>query len=198
MIDIQTLIGQSRMTIRDTLILSIDGHGGSGKSTLANNLAELLNAEVIHTDDFASMEKPRNWWPDVLESVFLPIESGATVLNYERSKWWANHSPSPVKNQKVTNVMIFEGVGSSQLTLRKYLGLSIFVDTPVSICLQRGIARDRKNNAGSEEEITKHWKQWIQEESSYFESDKPEKYAEITVDGTVPFNHQVVGLEQLK
>lgn len=198
MIDIQKLIGQSRNIIRNTLFLSIDGHGGSGKSTLANNLAEFLKAEVIHTDDFASMEKPRNWWPDVLESVFLPIESGATVLNYERSKWWANHSPTPVKDQRVTKVMILEGVGSSQLALRKYLGLSIFVDTPASICVQRGIARDRKNNAGSEQEITKHWKQWIEEESSYFESDKPEKYAEITVDGTVPFKHQIVGLDQIR
>lgn len=195
MIDIRALIGKSRSKIGHTLFLSIDGHGGSGKSTLANTLATYIDAEIIHTDDFASMDNPKNWWPKLVQSIFVPVESGASVLNYERSKWWTNHAPQPVVDQRVSKVMILEGVGSSQLALRKYLGLSIFVDTPVSICLQRGIARDRCNNAGSEEEITKHWEQWIREELLYFGNDKPKEYANIIVDGTIPFRQQILGLD---
>ena len=72
--------------------------------------------------------------------------------------------------------------------------LSILVDTPAAICLQRGIARDRAGNAGSDEEIAKHWEQWMQEELVCFVNDKPDKYADITVDGTFPFGQQILGI----
>ena len=197
MIDIRTLVEQDRPKTGHVLFLSIDGHGGSGKSTLAKMLAAYFNSEVIHTDDFASMDCPRNWWPKIVRSVFRPIESGAVVLNYERSKWWENHIPEPVIDQRVSKIMILEEVGSSQLELRKYLGLSIYVDTPAAICLQRGIARDRAGNAGTDEEITWHWEQWMHEELVYFENDKPDKYADITVDGTIPFGQQILGINSL-
>ncbi len=52
------------------ILIVIDGHGGSGKSTLANLLSKKLNAEIIHTDDFAGWNNPQNWWPLVIERVF--------------------------------------------------------------------------------------------------------------------------------
>jgi uridine kinase len=42
-------------------VVAVDGHGGAGKSTLALELSELLGAEIIHTDDFASPENPVYW-----------------------------------------------------------------------------------------------------------------------------------------
>ena len=70
--------------------LSIDGNGGSGKSTLAQILATKLGAEIIRTDDFAGWDNPLNWWPLLIEYVFDPISKGSKVLNYPRSKWWAD------------------------------------------------------------------------------------------------------------
>ena len=44
-----------------TKIIAIDGPGGAGKSSLAEQLSkELGNALILHTDDFASWEKPLN------------------------------------------------------------------------------------------------------------------------------------------
>lgn len=191
MLDINSLVRQKRQTVGNTLFLSIDGHGGSGKSTLADILASKINAVVIHTDDFASIDNPTDWASELVHSVFRPIELGRSTLSYQRSKWWPDHRPEPVLDQRVSDFMILEGVGSSQIKLRKYLGLSIFMDTPTEICLQRGIARDLKTNAGSEEEIREHWKRWIEEEMSYFNNNNPKQYAEIIVDGTIPFSLQI-------
>jgi len=47
-----------------------------------------------------------------------------------------------IRNQIVTDQLILEGVGSSRTEFRKYLGLSIFVETPREICISRGVARD--------------------------------------------------------
>ncbi len=63
MINLHALTNQDRPKVGSTLFVSIDGHGGSGKTTLAKKLSALLDCEVIHTDDFASMDNPKNWWP---------------------------------------------------------------------------------------------------------------------------------------
>jgi uridine kinase len=51
-------------------IIAIDGHGGAGKSTAAEKLAKELNAEILHTDDFASWNKPVDWWTRIIDEVF--------------------------------------------------------------------------------------------------------------------------------
>ncbi len=68
-------------------LIAIDGHGGSGKSTLAALLSEELSAEIIHTDDFASWNKPLDWWPRLVEQALEPVRNGEKSLNYERGKW---------------------------------------------------------------------------------------------------------------
>ena len=39
-------------------LVAIDGHGGSGKSTPATLIANQLQAQIIHTDDFAGRDNP--------------------------------------------------------------------------------------------------------------------------------------------
>jgi uridine kinase len=170
--------------------IAIDGHGGSGKSSLANWLAKKLNAQIIHTDDFASWDNPLNWWPLVIEQVFEPIKAGAKALNYLRSKWWEDHNPESVVDQTVTSVMILEGVSSLRKEFRPYLSLGIFVDTPEGICLERGIARDLSTGK-SREELQKIWQDWLKDEDEYMERDLPAKYADIVIDGTRPFEEQI-------
>lgn len=60
-----------------------------------------INAEVIHTDNFASMDNPGNWWPKVVQPVFSPIESGAVAPNYDWSRWWTNHTPDPFIDPRI-------------------------------------------------------------------------------------------------
>lgn len=169
-------------------LIAIDGHGGSGKSTLANLLADKLQAQIIHTDDFAGWDNPLNWWPLVIERVFEPIKNGEKLLNYPRSKWWETHNPEPVVNQSVTPIMILEGVSSLRKEFRPYISYGIFIDTPLEICLQRGFERDKGQDGKSDEEIRQMWGQWCKDEEAYIERDNPKEFADLVADGTKSFD----------
>ena len=188
--NIEQKISSAEPSIGRVKFIAIDGHGGSGKTTLATLLSEKFKAEVIHTDDFASWDNPSNWWPLVIKHIFEPISLGAEVLNYNRSSWEENHKPEPVVNQPVADVMILEGVSSSRKEFRDFLSLSLYVDAPKEICLERGINRDSQTSFGREE-LMQRWEKWFEQEELYIARDKPKEYADIVVDGTRPFNQQI-------
>jgi uridine kinase len=177
--------------VGDIVFVAVEGHGGSGKSTLAKLLSEQLNAEVIHTDDFAGWDNPKNWWPQIIERVFDPIKDGATTLSYPRSKWWEDHKPEPVVNQPVTKIMILEGVSSLRKEFAPYISLGIFVDTDKDTCLQRGFERDKGNGGKSDEEIRKMWDEWYRDENEFYIADNVKSRADIILDGTKSFEEQL-------
>ena len=182
--------------MKNIKFIAIGGHGGSGKSTLAELLSKKLGAEIIHTDDFASWDNPVDWWPLVIDRIFMPIENGAKTLSYPRSKWWENHFPEPVAGQPVTKIMILEGVTALRKEFRPFVDYKIYVETPLNICLERGLARDINNNTGkSVEELTAMWNEWIEAEHEYMARDKPKDAADVIVDGTesfVPIINEIV------
>lgn len=190
MIDIGKIASLLKPKVGKVIFITIDGHGASGKSTLAKLLREKLHAEIIHTDDFASWDNPLNWWTDVVEKVFKPIEEGATSLSYQPTSWWENHHPEPIENQLITAIMILEGVSSSRSEFDDYLSYRIFVDTPKEICLARGLQRD-SNTGKNEAELTKMWEAWFQKEIEYMKRDNPKEKADIVIDGTKPFAEQI-------
>jgi uridine kinase len=187
--DLHQILSTTRPKVGNTAFIAIDGHGGSGKSTLAKWLSEELRASIVRTDDFASWENPFDWWPLVIEQVFEPIKMGATVLRYPSSKWWDNHSPEPVVDQPVTAVMILEGVSSSRREFREYLSLCIFVNTPIDLCLERGMARDL-DTGKTAFELEQMWKWWFEQEAIYMERDQPKAHADLVIDGTLPVGEQ--------
>jgi len=168
----------------NSIFISIDGHGGSGKSSLAKKLAESLKAEIIHIDDFTGLGANTDWYKTLINKVIEPSQSGSKFLSYTRAKWWPEHTPKPVKDQPVTSVMIVEGVCSSRAELRSYMAFKIFVDTPRSICIERGIMRDKGMGGKSDEEILAQWNQWLEWDDLYFAKDNPKSVADIIVSGT--------------
>ncbi|CAN5173376.1 hypothetical protein BH09PAT3_BH09PAT3_5320 [soil metagenome] len=179
------------MQVASTKFLAIDGHGGSGKSTLAQLLAQNLNAEIIHIDDFTGVGSTDDWYLRIIEYVIDPVNEGAKKLSYPRAKWWPEHDPLPVKDQAVTPIMIIEGVGSFRRELRDYMSLKIFVETPREICIARGLDRDRGMGGKTDEEILAMWQQWLLWDDEYFARDKPTSHADYVVDGTKSFDSAV-------
>jgi uridine kinase len=157
-------------------IIAVDGRGGAGKSTFAEKLAKELNAEILHTDDFASWEDSLNWWPIFIDEIIDPIKAGAKTLSYKRSSWAPDHHPEPVKDQPVTPIMILEGLRSSRREFHQYLAYAIWVETPKELCLKRGLKRDG-------EEALPKWQKWIKEEDKYIARDNPRSYANTEISG---------------
>ncbi len=173
-----------------TKLVGVDGHGGSGKSTLASMLSQRFAAEIVHTDDFASMANPVNWWPSLISYVLHPLSQGGTSLSYPLSSWW-DEQRDPVVDQPVTPITILEGVSALRLEFRPYLSFGIFVDTPFELCFQRGMARDLADGRPYDE-VERNWLKWYADENVYLERDRPDVYADLVVDGTKPFAEQLV------
>ena len=54
-----------------TRTVAVDGCGGAGKATFAKRLARTLdNCPIVHSDDFASWDRPLDWHPRLVEQVF--------------------------------------------------------------------------------------------------------------------------------
>ncbi len=185
MFDLDAALEQRGAIGGSTKIVGIDGHGGAGKSTLARYVADRMQIETVHTDDFASWDNPKDWWPLVIEQVLEPIRTGARTLSYQRSQWWPGHRPEPVVDQPVTDVVVLEGVGSLRREFRPYLSVALFVDAPREVCIARGTARDAA--LGSKEEIVARWNQWFDDEVGYMARDDPQSFADVVVDGARPF-----------
>ncbi|MFM2382002.1 MAG: hypothetical protein RLZZ76_769 [Candidatus Parcubacteria bacterium] len=188
--NIRELLSKKPERIGNTKLIAIDGYAGCGKSSLATWLAKQLHAEIIHVDDFATWDQEFPWHNRLIDEVLIPIQNKASTLSYERTSWWENHHPEKVTNQPVTAVMILEGVRALRPELRHYISLSILVSAPKDICMERGIARDL-NTGKSLEEISALWKTWQTNETTYMGLQKPQIFADITLDGTIPFETQL-------
>jgi streptomycin 6-kinase len=74
-------------------------------------------------------------------------------------------------------VVVLEGVTASREAFRPYLALSIWVETPRELCLQRGLERDG-------EAMRAQWEAWLAAEDRYIAAERPQEHADAVVLGT--------------
>ena len=64
----------------------------------------------------------------------------------------------------------------------------IWVKAPKEVCLERGLARENMPR----ERVLKAWRIWQSAEDEYILKVKPQEIADIVVDGTKPFEEQLI------
>ena len=158
------------------LVLAIDGPAGSGKSTLAGEIARAFagtyDLEVIHLDELY------NGWDNPLsEELFQRITQIISAQQVGKSTDfaiydWSARSFSGSREVKAVQLLIIEGVGSSNLLLHRSLTTSIWLDIDQSIGLARVLERDG-------EEIRDEMVKWQKMESEYFARDLTRERAEF-------------------
>lgn len=159
---------------RETRIVAIDGFGGSGKTELATRLAaELGNAALVHTDDFA---RPgvRGWeWDRMRREVLEPLGRDEPA-HYQRYDWNADRL-AEWHDVAVGGTVIVEGVSSMRDEIGKYWDFGIWLDAPYDVRLRRGVARDG-------EHMRKQWTDvWMPQEEEWFDMQRPDKKADVIV-----------------
>lgn len=158
------------------LVLAIDGPAGSGKSTLAGEVARgfagTYEIEVIHLDELY------NGWDKALsEELFQKItqliaaQRDGQATNLAIYDWSAG-SFSGSREIKAAQLLIIEGVGSSNQLLHKSFTTSIWLDIDQSIGLARVLERDG-------EEIRDEMVKWQKMESDYFARDLTRERADF-------------------
>lgn len=77
--------------------------------------------------------------------------------------------------------LIVEGVSSLRNELGRYWDFAIWVSAPYALRLERGVERDG-------EAMRSQWTDvWMPEEHEYFEAQRPDRRADVIVDGSLPY-----------
>ena len=153
------------------LVIAIDGRAASGKSTLAEQLSEVLDADVIHMDDFFLPPELRSeerlaepggnvHYERFCEEV-LPYLNSPELFSYRTfdcSRMDYN-GESIVRN---TPIRIVEGSYSHHPKFGKYADLFLFLDVDTEEQLRRIRLRN------GEEKAQMFAKKWIPMEERYF------------------------------
>ena len=132
---------------QERVVIAISGFGGSGKSTLANQLQDHFKLEkdqIIHIDylyndawDGPGIFDQSDW--RLVEEILQNIQAAKNLAYTGR-----DYLRKPVHiNTALPKVVIIEGVRLLQSKLMHYFDLSIWMDFPQEIALERAKARDR-------------------------------------------------------
>jgi len=125
-------------------LVAIDGPSGSGKSSFADGLlADLPDAALIRTDDFATWDDPVSWWPRLVAGVFLPLAQGRPG-RYRRTEWSGGTPyPGDYVTVPVPRVLLVEGVSAGRRSIRPRLSYLVWCAHPDPVLrLERAVARD--------------------------------------------------------
>ncbi len=128
------------------MIITIDGVAGAGQTTLAAYMADeykdRTTVSVIHMDDLY------DGWSDPLgEALSRKLELIASAhregRDLELTKYdWLRDYPGDLLPIPSTELLILEGVGSGQSSIREFVETKIWIDLEPMVGLRRVLARD--------------------------------------------------------
>lgn len=179
--DVVRRIGALRAGTTGTVLVAIDGQGGAGKSSLARLIQTAIgDVSVVCLDAFARPTVPGWDWQRFVSEVLTPVVEGRPA----RYQWWGwvNDEPGGWIDVPAGGVLVVEGVGALRNEIGHPWHLSVWVDTPADLRLQRGVERDG-------EAMRSTWTdRWMPEEDAYVATQRPQERADFIVEGTAPLH----------
>lgn len=190
-IDRQALLRRLKDLVDSTstrpLLVGIDGPGGAGKSTLARDIASTFDgAAIVQMDDIylsaaQRMQVPKGVGTNydrarLVAQVLEPLRGGGSA-RYQRYDWdtdalndWidVNHA----------RIVLVEGVTSIADDIAAFYDLTVWVETPLDVCLQRGVARDGESARDQWEQV------WLPGDDHYREVQRPDERADVIIRGS--------------
>lgn len=169
------------------LLVCIDGFGGSGKSTLSDTIRDAPEVSaVVEGDDFYGPSdtdwagfSPQEGYERFFDherlarEVLRPLGRGEHT-RYQRYDWQNNVLGDWV-DLPAEGVVVVEGVYMLRPQLREFWDLSIFVDTPWPIRLDRQVSRGEN----TEDDI----RLWTDAEKYYERAFEPASRADLVLPG---------------
>lgn len=160
-------------------LITIDGPAGSGKTTLADQISDHLMAQgetvlTIHMDDlYEGWEEPLGEeLAERLAAILDGAHRGATITIPQYN--WADDAFGAPLFASTPQTLILEGVGSSQSLTREFASLSIWIEAPQEIALQRVLDRDGA-------ELRSQMQSWQRREADHFIRESTKSAADYQV-----------------
>jgi uridine kinase len=128
------------------MIVTIDGVAGAGKTTLAAYMADEYKDRasifVVHMDDLY------DGWSDPLgeslsEKLIAIAHAHREARTLDLTKYdWQNNQPGELFTIPSSDLLILEGVGSGQSSIREFVENKIWIDLEPIVGLRRVLTRD--------------------------------------------------------
>ena len=158
-------------------VITIDGPAGSGKTTLAKELSTVLEScYTIHMDDlYVGWDSTLT--PELTAKLQKILEGVKTKnqIQFIPFNWHENTLGSAIEIS-APEYLIIEGVGSGQSAIRDFVSLSLWIEVPLDLGLERVIKRDGPA-------VAQFMPAFIVAQSSHFEKEATKKSADYHLSG---------------
>jgi uridine kinase len=165
-------------TLGSGRLICVDGPAGSGKTTWAAGIAQLVpGVSVVHMDDLYPGWSGLSEVDAQLGDLLRPLAEDQPG-SYRRYDWVAEEFAERVVVDP-RRLLVVEGVGCGTSRFADLVTLLVWVDAPVHLRMERGIARDG-------EAFAPHWEQWAVDEAEVFARERTRERADVRIDGAQP------------
>jgi uridine kinase len=159
-------------------IIAIDGPAGAGKTTLANNLALALASDytvhVVHMDNLYD-GWDRALSPQLTQSLNFISSSHKAGKKISYSSYnWSTEEFDEAKEIPQANLIIFEGVGSGQRSIRSEISALIWID----IAEDEGLARVLERDGTA---IKNQMEKWLTQQDEHFRAEGTQNAADFVL-----------------
>lgn len=171
------------------VFVAISGFGGSGKSYLADQLRDrfgVKEAQVIRLDHLYS-QTPNG--PGMLDQVdwllLIQILEGAHAGQRLRYLGRGFRGEAISVDEELPSLVIVEGIRLLQPRLLRYFDITVWMNVPQEVAIERAKARDRAQ--GEDEETVSRWDtDWGPKDRDYFETYRPDQLATLLYQASIP------------
>jgi uridine kinase len=159
-------------------IIAIDGPAGAGKTTLAEHLSAAMalkyKVHIVHMDDLY------NGWESAFDHhltdsliALARAHKSERKISLSRFDWHRNEYMA-AEEVPQADLLILEGVGSSQSAIREYLSASIWIEINRSQGVERVLQRDGAS-------ISDEMQMWLELQEQHFEQEGSENAADFVL-----------------
>jgi len=164
-----------------TIILAIDGRCGSGKTRAASVLGTHFNCNVFHMDDFYLSESERQDKQAGFANADIERFEREVLQNIQKGEpfTYFKYLPEsgklvPVRVETPTWLNIVEGSYCTDVSLRKYYDVAVFLTAGTALREKRLIERG--------EDIGDYRNRWMVYEENFFKAQDTESNADVVID----------------
>lgn len=162
------------------VVVGISGFAGAGKSTLADRLAKhfgISGGQIVRLDNlYNPLPRGPEMFDDYDWNLLTQILKDARSSDRLKYQGRGFYNEQLDFDEPMPKILIVEGIRLYRKELMEFFDMSVWIDCPPELALERAKVRDTEQ--GHDAEYMKRWDaEWAPLSQQYYETYHPEKLA---------------------